>query len=164
MKVRQVPSYVAHEAVNGFKEYLKDHQNPKNRLGHHIGTIVGVGGGVGAMILGVPPEIAIPAGTAAVYACAIPSHPIFEGGESATLKKIKEINSIRNAPAKLGKALFYVLCEPLMSLMAFTGVLRPVMRKMGLNPLGADKVETPAQQEVQQEVEVEKIEPYISDR
>ena len=144
MKLRQIPAYIVHKAVADFKEYLRDHQNPKNRLGHHIGTAAGIGGGVVAMMLGAPPEIAVPAATATVYACAIPSHPIFEGNKSATFKKLQEIKSIRDVPPKLGKVLFYVLCEPLMSLMAFTGVLRPVMRKMGLNPLGADKVETPA--------------------
>lgn len=155
MKIMKIPSYLGKKAVENFKEYLSDHQNPKNRLGHHIGTIVGIGGGVGAMIAGVPPEIAVPAGTAAVYACAIPSHPIFEGGKSATVKKLQEIKSIWDVPAKAGKVLFYVLCEPLMSLMAFTGTLRPVMRKMGLNPLGADKVETPPPQGVQEVKEVE---------
>ena len=105
------------------------------------------------MIAGVPPEIAVPAGTAAVYACAIPSHPIFEGNKSATMKQLQGIKNLKDAPSKLGKVLFYMLCEPLMSLMAFTGTLRPVMRKMGLNPLGADKVETPVPHEIK-EVEV----------
>ncbi len=155
MKIMKIPSYLGKKAVENFKEYLTDHQNPKNRLGHHIGTIVGIGGGVGAMIAGVPPEIAVPAGTAAVYACAIPSHPIFEGGKSATVKKLQEIKSIWDVPAKAGKVLFYVLCEPLMSLMAFTGILRPVMRKMGLNPLGTDKVEAPVQEEVNKPQEKE---------
>ncbi len=139
MKIRQIPAYVGNKTVENFKEYLSDHQNPKNRLGHHIGTVVGIGGGTIAMLAGVDPLIAVPAGTAAVYACAIPSHPLCEGNTSATLKKIKEIKSVWDVPAKLGKVLFYVLCEPVMSLMAFTGVLRPIMRKMGLNPLGADK-------------------------
>lgn len=148
MKIWKIPSYLGNKAVENFREYLSDHQNPKNRLGHHVGTIVGIGGGTLAMILGAPPEIAVPAGTAAVYACAIPSHPLFEKGESATVKRIKEIKSIWDVPSKGGKALFYVLCEPIMSLLAFTGLLRPIMRKMGLNPLGADKTTTSAIQEV----------------
>lgn len=139
MKVRQIPAYVVNKGVENFKEYLSDHQNPKNRLGHHVGLVVGTAGGVSAMLLGVDPLIAVPAGTAAVYACAVPSHPIFEGNTSATMKRIKEINSFKSFFSKGGKALFYILCEPVMSLLAFTGLLRPIMRKMGLNPLGTPK-------------------------
>lgn len=148
MKIWKIPSYLGNAAYTNFKEYLSDHQNPKNRLGHHVGTAVGIGGGTLAMILGAPPEIAVPAGAAAVYTCAIPSHPLFEKNTSATVQRIKEIRSIKDVPVKVGKALFYVLCEPVMSLLAFTGLLRPIMRKMGLNPLGVAPTEKLATQEV----------------
>lgn len=151
MKIWKIPAYVGQSAAEGFKEYLADHQNPKNRLGHHVGTVVGIGGGITAIVVcGVPPEIAVPAGAAAVYACAIPSHPLFEKNTSATVQRIKEIKSIRDVPAKVGKALFYVVCEPVMSLLAFTGLLRPIMRKMGLNPLGTGPIEAQAIQELKE--------------
>ena len=160
MKLRQIPPCVGHSFVNTLRGYLRDHNHPKNRLGHHIGFIAGTVIGVGAMSAAdVDPKIAIPVSTAIVYACAIPSHR-FEGNRSATIRTLQEITSIKDAPPKLGKALSYVAFEPLMSLMALTGTLRPVMRKMGLNPLGA---ETP----VPQKAKVTKVidfESHISDR
>ena len=166
MNILKIPAYLGKKFVAHFKEYLTDHQNPKNRLGHHIGLITGTVVGVGAMTAAdVDPKIAIPVGTAIVYACAIPSHRL-EGNKSATIRTLQEITSIKDAPLKLGKVASYMAFEPMMSILALSGTLRPIMRGMGLNPLGADKT---APQEVANaetpqkvlEVEVKKVEEIL---
>ena len=146
MRITMIPKYLANEAIEGYRGYLGLHQDPKVRGWHHAGAVSGAAVGIGLTMVGVPPEGAVPAGIAAVYACAIPSHRLEGQGKTAgTLQELGKIRSISDVPRKIGKVLFYMFCEPTMTLMACTGTLKPVMRKLGLNPSGANKVETPLQ-------------------
>ena len=136
---------VGEEAVAGLKGYLSLHQDRRTRGWHYVGIGGGAAVGVALTKVGFSPECAIPAAIATAYACAIPSHLCEEGkGKTAgTLQELGKIERISDVPRRIGKVVFYMFCDLAMFLMAATGTLKPVMRNLGLNPSGANNVETP---------------------
>ena len=101
------------KAIRG---YFKDHQNPKTRFWHTVGTVAGAGTAAGALVSGCPPEFAIPSALPVTYAFAIPSHK-YEGNKPSTFKRPWEIP-------------FFIIGDIVMSGLTLVGLDKPVMRWM----------------------------------
>ena len=123
MGIKAVFGYIGRSVGGAIKEYLGDHQHPKTRLCHAIGTVAGVGTAAGALAAGCPPVFAFLSAFLVTYPPAIASHKKYEGNKPSTLKN----------PWKIP---FWILGDLLMSALTIVRLDRPFMRCLGLNPDG----------------------------